>query len=294
MFYLLLLLIPLIQFNAVALVSANEIEKNQVALLQLEPVSADHQSGDSKPLTPREYFPLGMGIRKDDDHLLVPFCIAKNPELNSCTWIQYFEIVVGQYRDSDRVIDTQYGVPTDRVTGKEESYHGTPVGYPFTGYVFSGLGIKEAYQEFLSAKSRPDVPGYWDVFDSDEGTITNIDFMGEIGVGMLGLGAVGGLIGHLQPGGTYNDGLYGFVIGASVGVATPFVRAAIVHSKYGRKSRRFKRDQKFRAKSIPNSFEQSKRIQENWTILGGVPVSDRAYDAFVDFLKVDHSNASSR
>ncbi len=245
--------------------------------------SSQADLADSVPLEPKDYFPLGMGIRKNSRVSLVPFCVAKNRAENTCTLAQYFEVVVGEFIDSDRVMDTRYGAPGDRVSGQTSAFHGKAIGSPFTGYIFSGGGFGEARERYIQSFAIPKKVGYGEVASSS----LLMDINGAGGVAVVGA-IPGFLVGLLLdretsgPGGLEQwDGAWK---GAAIGAVFPFAVYGVQTLAKNRQHRRTIRELAKKEVRIENAFNLSRQIRENWTLSKGAQVSNRTYDDFVEFL----------
>lgn len=265
-----------------ASVSADDTNPSESALVVLNFSDDSSRDTDSEPLSPRDYFPLGMGIQKNSRVSLVPFCVAKNRTENMCTLAQYFEVEVGEYIDSDRVMDTRYGAPGDRVTGQTSAFHGKAIGSPFTGYIFSGGGFKESLERYLQTFKVPEKVSYGAV----AGSSLLIEYNGVGGAALAG--AVPGLLAGLflnresfRTGeGQWKSGWKGAVIGAVFPFAVYGVQTLVMNGQHRRTIRVLAK----KSVRIENAFNLSRQIRENWTLSKGARVSERTYEAFVDFL----------
>ncbi len=235
---------------------------------------------DNVPLDPKNYYPLGMGIRKDSNTSLVPFCIALHRVEKNCTYAQYFEVESGEFRDSDRAMNTTYGAPRDRVAGQEFAFHGKAIGVPFTGYVFGSGAFDEELQKYLAGFKLPESFTFFeaenDLALSDPGTFGLSLFTGIVG------GLIGGLF-KMPAYGEFNTRNMGR--GAAIGAVAPHVviLGMSIHSQLHLK--KVKRQIARRGARILDAFSESKKISENWTLIKGVRVPERTYDTFVEFLQ---------
>ncbi len=262
--------------SLVAVAQAESSVDPELSVLVLDFSLNAQDASESEPLSPQDYYPLGMGVRKNGDISLIPFCVAKNPRENSCTYAQYFEVKSGHYSDSDRAMDITHGAPEGRITGQKTPFHGRAIGKPFSGYVFSGGGYEEFVQKYVQSFDEPEEHTYEEVLDCDSC---------QPAFQVFAFATIGALVGGAIWSGKLDDlGGPGMGMGAAAGAAIPFAVALVRYGSERHQLRKFKRNQVRTESRILDAFSKSKRLRENWTLINGLKVSSKTYDAFVEFL----------
>jgi len=264
-------------FRVCALVFANDrdMPESVITLIFEDSASPD---GESEPLSPRDYFPLGIGIRKDRNTSLVPFCIAIHRTEKNCVLAQYFELEFGTVMEADRVMNVDYGAPSTEAPRSGGNFHGRSVGKPFTGYVFSGGGFKSFVQDQIGSTKIPKAKSFRDV--------ERMDFFAGSAAAMtlftaFGTGFIASMFNKPEPG---SPNMTNFGWGAVAGAAAPHLVAMGISLHSKAQVARIKKMLRRKEARLFDAFTASKRTSENWTFVSGKKVSSKTYDAFVEFL----------
>ncbi len=274
---LMLPLIVFLSFGSSLPGFAGELDppENLMTLIFEDSVSSE---GDSEPLSPRDYFPLGMGIRKDRKTSLVPFCIAIHRTEKNCVLAQYFELEFGTVMEADRVMNVDYGAPSTDVARSGGNFFGRSIGLAFTGYVFSGGGFKSLVQNQIKSTKIPHAKSFRDIERTDffAGSGATMTFFTAFGTGFIA-----SMFNKPEPG---SPNMKNFGWGAVAGAAAPHIVAMGISLHSKAQVARMKKMLRRREARLLDAFTTSKRTSENWTLVSGYKVSSQSYDEFVEFL----------